>query len=197
MNSKLSRWRKKREQEWTLFESRALRLLERPQEVDPGDGLKRLRPEVRLWHYKSSSAFRSWTIFSPDARFESDIRPRVREVIWHRRTDNNSLFAEQALKLDLSQIGVSPSLSVRDAALPLEAVQVLLESFSKLEIPLVRQQSQAAFINNELYGVENFAMEANVRLTWYSTGPPAWNRLIQWSSSMRSLHPLHARDPGE
>jgi hypothetical protein len=170
---------------WAELQARAERALEHPKELEPRETVRRYGSLWRLWHGPSVGPLTTWTVLLPGRKVPAGAPPRVREVTWDRSADNKRLFGPESTGLS-----AQPTLRVRDALLPPEELERLIDEGTRLTVPLLAF-SRAVPVDEDLFGLETYEVSPYVRLQWWGEGPQAWRPLLDWVARLRALLQRH------
>lgn len=170
-----------RESLWGELEGQAARLLEHPRDLDPRATIRAYGSLWRLWHYPPFAAQVTWTVLTPGRKAPPGAPPLVREVTWDRRRDHDKLFDPAA-----ASPSPNPAMQVRDAYLPADQLQRLVQEGARLAVPLI-VFARAAPLDEEVFGLETYEVSPFVRVQWWGDGPPPWRHFTDWVTGVRAF----------
>ena len=167
---------------WKKLESRALWLLEHPDQSPPRDTTRGMALQLRLWRYRRSGPHVSWGILLSARDYRT--RPGVvREMSWDRLKDwKDRRTPLEALKRRQVE---EPAILIRDAELRWDELEPHVDRLAGLRpLSLV---SDPAFPGEDVFGLEGYRSLAHVRLQWNGKGPRAWGEGVAWIGRLRTL----------
>jgi hypothetical protein len=178
---------------WAELEARAQRVLEHAKEVEPREPVRRYGSILRLWHYPAMGPQTAWTILRPGRKKAAEVQPLVREVAWDRIPDMKRLF--DPLEIPKWGLSSTPTIQLREAALPKMELQTLLGAAADLAVPVV-VFSHTVGLEGEYFGLENYEVSPSVRLQWWCEGPIEWRHFTDWFHRVRSFLVQHLDQVG-
>ena len=140
----------------------------------------------RLWDYEPHQPCRSWLIQVPEGPLRGS--PLVLERRWGADEDRERLARNLRRRPNLQ-----PSLSAREAELPLEDFESLRAFASTIEFPLLSLREAHVSIPPAPYGIEGVRRDAirlredRVRLEWGAAPPPELKTVAAWAARLRSV----------
>jgi hypothetical protein len=174
----------KRSEERAEVQKRALWALGHAQELEPVGPVRRLQPELRVWHYPAFHPWVSWTVLREGRSSGGVARLWVREVSWDMPADMRRLSDPmEGLRCGFH---TRPTLGVRDAELPAEQYQSLASAGSEVRIPIVTPD-HAFGLDGETFGIETGDHFARFRCEWWGDGPQEWTDWVRWVAILRAF----------
>ena len=150
-------------------------------------GIQRLRLWDDAMGFGSELQPMTLTVFTPVS--SKDRAPIVREAIWQRSMDLDRLFKEAQDAKDV--VAFKPTITVRDAPVPLMRFSALIEEASKFELPVAWFCDRAgSTLDVGSVGVEFFGSSyphAVLRLEWSIERPTNWEPVIAWHWKARKF----------
>jgi hypothetical protein len=174
-----------REQLWGELEAQAQRWLEHPKEVEPRDAIRRYGSLLRLWHYPAFAPQQTWTILTPGRKGAPGSRPVVREVTWDRPADYQRVI-DPVQEVQVRVAGWNPSITLREAVLPEDELQALLEVGSNLSVPLL-VFAKSVGLDGAYFGLETYEFSPHARVQWWCDGPVEWRHFTDWVTELRGF----------
>ena len=166
-----------RQNEFSELSARAEEYLERP-----NISLSQHKLLLRLWHYPSFERHVSWFLYSALPRYQKSDSPLVREVVWDRPLD--SLRLSDPLKGLKHGFSVEPTISSRQAKIPLDELELKLANLRSIVLPVFVDDGSVG-LDGEGCGVETFGFKSAIRLAWWSEMSEEWKPIIEWAQDMR------------
>jgi hypothetical protein len=177
------------ERVWEQLQALAERVLEHPKDLEPRDPIRLYGSLWRLWHYPALAPQTTWTVLTPGRKAPPGAPALVREVSWDMPGDNQRVFG------DGSKPDPRPSVRVRDAHLPGEALRRLSEAGAALAVPLLAS-ARAADADADLFGLETYEVSPFVRVQWRGDGPLSWRHFLDWVGELRAFLRRHLEQAG-
>jgi hypothetical protein len=175
---------------WEQVQARAERLLEHPRDLEPRDVLRPYSSLWRLWHSPPYGPQTTWTVLLPGRKLHPGSPARVREVTWDRNAEHERLFGGSG------EVTAAPAVRVRDAYLPMDALQELVLEGARLAVPLLAFV-RGPMLDEELFGLETYEVSPFVHVQWWGGGPPGWRHFTEWVARLRGFLLLHLDEAGE
>ncbi len=169
---------------WAELEARAERLLEHAREVEPRDIVRRYRSRLRIWHYPAFSPHVTWTILGAGRTSPPNAPPLVREITWDQMADRRWVF-DSSETLRTPPVS-RPIIRLREAVLPVDALEELLREGAGLAVPLLGFPGTRG-LDGERWGLENYEFSPRIRIDWFCEGPVSWRHFIDWVGAMRGF----------
>jgi hypothetical protein len=173
---------------WAELEALAQRRLEHPKDLEPREPIRRYSSLWRLWHFPAFGRQTTWTILTPGRKTPADAAPMVREVSWERTADHRRVF--DPIEWAKSGFNRQPGLDIRDAFLPVDALQRLREEGSRLAVPII-VETKVVGVDGESFGLETYEFSPFVRVQWWCAGPAEWRHFTDWVGSLRAFVQHH------
>jgi hypothetical protein len=174
----------RREEERAALEAQAFRLLEQAEELEPRMARQSRTLMLRLWHYPSFDAHRSWTVVTSHRTGAPPPYLLVREVTWDRLGDSRRLTDPlEGLKHGFHS---RPSLAVRDAEIAPASLDSFLRTAPLLSFPIIGIGGPVG-LDGESFGIECGDLFQKVRLEWWGNGPPEWRAFTAWAQEIRDF----------
>ena len=174
--------------------TRAWSLLENSESIRPAlgstDGLRYGLPWMRMWDDAMGFGCEIepfiLTVFHP---FLPDDQAIVRKAIWERTPDLRRLH--ELVERQGQVVSIEPTITVKDALVPVAELNAILRSGLGLHVPLVRL-SDAMSVTSDVgsVGFDFYTLDqpqAKVSLEWSFDPPGEWKAAIEFVARLQAL----------
>lgn len=179
---------------WGSMGTRAWSLLENSESIRPAlgspDGFRYGLPWMRMWDDAMGFGCEiepfTLTVFHP---FLPGDQPIVRKATWERTPDLRRLH--ELVERQGQVVSIEPTITVKDAIVPVAELNTILRSGLSLRVPVVRL-SEAMSVTSDVgsVGFDFYTLDqpqAKVSLEWSFDPPGEWKAAIEFVARIQAL----------